>query len=67
MTARYAHRVALMSADGRLVETGPPRQLMRDEGSRLFALINKVRAGAGALGENATAARFFVRNTWYRR
>lgn len=42
MTARYADRVALMSADGRMAETGDPRQLMSDESSRLWALINKV-------------------------
>lgn len=42
MTARYADRVALMSANGRMAETGDPRQLMSDEGSRLWALINKV-------------------------
>lgn len=42
MTARYADRVALMSADGRVVETGDPRHLMEDEGSRLYELINKV-------------------------
>lgn len=42
MTARYADRVAMMSADGRMAETGDPRELMSDEGSRLWALINKV-------------------------
>ena len=43
MTARYADRVALMSPDGRMAEMGDPRQLMEDEGSRLWALINKVK------------------------
>lgn len=42
MTARYADRVALMSLDGRIAETGDPRQLMEDQGSRLSSLINKV-------------------------
>lgn len=42
MTARYADRVALMSSDGRIAETGDPRQLMEDQGSRLSSLINKV-------------------------
>lgn len=42
MTARYADRVSLMTADGRMAETGDPRALMQDEGSRLWALINKV-------------------------
>lgn len=49
MTARYADRVALMSPDGRMAETGDPRQLMEDEGSRLWALINKVKLGKLAL------------------
>ena len=44
MTARYADRVALMSPDGRMAEMGDPRQLMEDEGSRLWALINKVKS-----------------------
>lgn len=43
MTARYADRVALMSLDGRMAETGDPRQLMQDESSRLSALVNKVQ------------------------
>lgn len=42
MTARYADRVALMAADGRMVETGDPRKLMDDESSRLSKLVNKV-------------------------
>lgn len=42
MTARYANRVALMSADGRMAEMGNPRELMEDESSRLSTLINKV-------------------------
>lgn len=42
MTARYADRVALISSEGRIAETGDPRQLMEDEGSRLWSLINKV-------------------------
>lgn len=42
MTARYADRVVLMSSEGRVAETGDPRQLMEDEGSRLWVLINKV-------------------------
>lgn len=42
MTARYADRVALMSSEGRIAETGDPRKLTEDQGSRLSALINKV-------------------------
>ena len=42
MTARYADRVALMSADGRIAEAGDPRQLTEDQGSRLSSLIDKV-------------------------
>lgn len=42
MTARYADRVALMSSEGRVAETGDPRKLMEDESSRLWALVNKV-------------------------
>lgn len=43
MTARYADRVALISSNGRMAETGDPRRLMENEESRLWALINKVR------------------------